>query len=141
MAKAVSHKEPARPTKIVIGDMPWSVEWLDEEEWLSLNDLDPVVGDVATNDMRAYTHSVAYAIKMRTFIGRAETAASSISQLQATLFHEITHAVCHTVDWQFNADMDGQEVEERFISAVSPTLLSVIRSNPILHDWLMWREF
>lgn len=55
----------------------------------------------------------------------------SPARLRSTLMHELLHALCDLTG------VDDDKAEERIVTVTAPALLSLLRDNPKLLDWLI----
>lgn len=111
-----------RPTKLKIGYITFTVEYLRDSVWLRKG-LPPGDG--------GQTHGAAASIKVRDATDLDEI------HVREVLLHEVLHACVYASGLALEGDPRALlDIEETFVSRTAPTLLDVLRVNPGLVEYL-----
>lgn len=114
-----------RPTRILIGGQPFSVEWQDQP------------------GTRLHADSTDYWDLGTTIIAEQKIVIRTLQadyQVRDTVLHEILHAILNLTAQKdrFKDSLDDKKTpEEPIVSAVATAMLTVLRANPELVAWLI----
>lgn len=110
-----------RPTTLTIGHVTYTIQWLNEKDWVKQHD---------PGKMGVFSATTAD-IFIRVEIDGDDVAENA---LRETLVHEILHGCWH------HQNMEGyvpsEEVQEWVVGTMSMSLIQVLQGNPDVVKWV-----
>lgn len=116
--------EPKRPTELRVGYLPFTVTYLNDEEWAKRTDLSDGDGGQCNG------------AKAEIVVRLAED--QHDIHVKEILLHETLHACFYASGITVNEDLRVHpDIEESVVARVSPVLLQVMRDNPEFAAYVM----